>query len=135
MATVNEALYELLTANAGVAALVGDRVYPVKMPQKAAFPAIVYAKSGGARSHSNDGSSGFNRAVFALDCWAASLAQASAVANAVRLAVDGYRGTVLGVDFNGVFLVGEEEGWDDDRAMAYASLDLEVLHNEPNPTP
>lgn len=41
----------VLVADAGVAALVGTRVYPTILPQNATLPAIVYFRVGGRTEH------------------------------------------------------------------------------------
>ncbi len=136
MPTINETIYAILTASAPLAALVGTRVYPVKMPQKVVFPAIVFAKMGGPRAHSNDGSSGFVNGLFAFDCWGVSQTSATAVEKALKDTFDGYRDVQAGGLINGAFAITDpEEGWDDKREAAYASVDYQVLYNEPNGTP
>lgn len=44
MANYSNIIYNILSNDAGVAALVGDRIYPVLAHQEAAFPFIVYRK-------------------------------------------------------------------------------------------
>lgn len=136
MPTINESLYTILTGNAALAALVGTRVYPVKLPQKVVYPAIVFTKLGGPRAHSQDGSSGFVQGLFAFDCWADTNAVASAVEKALKDTLDGYRDVHTGGLINAAFAnEAPEEGWDDERDRAYSSVDYTVIYNEPNATP
>lgn len=131
--TINGAIYELLATARDLPDLVGTRIYPERLPQKGlVYPAIVYHKGGGVRSYSNDGDSGFNRALYQFDVWADTLELAGQVAEKLRLVLSGFRGDGLGISIQGIFCDGEEEGWDDEREKYFVSLDFTVLHNEPN---
>lgn len=131
--TIEEAIQAHLLATPNVAALVGVRVYPVKMPQRPTYPAVVYNRISGPREHSQDGSSGLAHPRFQLDCFAATYAGAKDLASKVRLALDGFRGSmggVSGVDVNAVFIEDDRDDYDDDIHVYWVSLDAVVWHNE-----
>lgn len=131
--TIEEAITAHLLADAGVAALVATRVYPVKMPQRPTYPAVTYFRVSGPREHSQSGPSGLAHPRFQLDCMAATYAGAKTLAAAVRLALDGFRGSMGGgggVDVNAVFIEDDRDDQDDDIQVYWVSLDAVVWHNE-----
>jgi hypothetical protein len=83
-----ESSLKSLLGAAGVAALVGDRAYPLKLTQGAAKPAVTYTRVAGVPSTDLSGDDGDLIEVRAqLDCWAATFDEARAVAEAVRAAI------------------------------------------------
>lgn len=89
---IEEALYKYLRDDAGVSALVSDRIYPLVAPQGAIMPAIVHQRITTARPQTLDGSSGVALPWFQFRCWAATYDEACALAEAVRLALLRFRG-------------------------------------------
>lgn len=138
MATIEEALRAILIGNAGVSALVAGRVYPVVMPQGAALPAVAYQRISANRQHNLAGPGGLTRVRFQLTNIASTYSSMKALANAVRVAVDGYRGTVSGVFVQAALSEGEREQFIGETVqtgaeanMTYINqLDVLVWHNE-----
>lgn len=94
---IHQALFQHLTADAGVAALVAARINPLVIPQRIAatsvrVPAVVYSISGVERGVSYCGTDDLVRTTIAIDCYAAGYDAARALATAVRTAL---------VDFSG----------------------------------
>ena len=79
---------------------VGDRVYPLTLPQGAVLPAVVYQLVGGegplhshGDAHDGDGAgASFQRSRVQLGCWADSARGAELLAAEVEAAVDGFSG-------------------------------------------
>ena len=96
MITIEEGLFAYLSANAGVSALVSTRIYPNKLPQTVTLPALTYQRIDSPRVHSHDssGSVGTARPRFQFDCWATTYAAAKALSDALRGALNGYKGTM-----------------------------------------
>jgi hypothetical protein len=91
--TLEQAIYEALTDHAGTAALVDDRVYPVEAPQASLLPRIVFARQETQNLASMAGRGTHDSVQVAVMCFADDAAEARAVANAARDALDGLRGT------------------------------------------
>lgn len=138
MATIEEALRAILTANAGVTAIVSTRVYPVVIPQAATLPAVAYQRISATREHNLGGPGGLTRVRFQLTMAAATYAAMKALANAVRVALDGYRGTVSGVFVQAALSEGEREQFVGETVQTGAEanmtyntqLDVLVWHSE-----
>jgi hypothetical protein len=96
--TLGDGLFAYLSATLSV----GDRVYPLTLPQGAVLPAVVYQLVGGEgplHSHgdAHDGSrpaaSSYQRSRVQLGCWADSARAAEVLAAEVEVAVDAFTGT------------------------------------------
>ncbi len=126
---IEEALFAHLSADAGVAALVGNRIYPIEAPQEAVLPYVVYQRISGPRVRSHSGPSHLAQPRFQITGAAATYPSLRAVMNAVRVALDGFRGTMgsgPGVDVGGAFVENEldsEEGF-------VSRLDVTLWHRE-----
>jgi hypothetical protein len=99
--TLGDGLYAYLSPVLSV----GDRVYPITLPQGAVLPAVVYQLVGGEgplHSHS-DAPEGvevrisYQRSRVQLGCWADSVRAAELLAAEVERAVDGFTGFWGGV--------------------------------------
>lgn len=133
--TIEAAITKHLTEAAGLAGVLGGRVYPKHLPQNPTYPAIAYHRISGPREHSHDGSSGLAHPRFQLDLFARTHVAAKDLAEKVRLALDGYKGVmggVGGVDVNGAFLEDDDDGYDDDLKVYWWRMDFTVWHNEIN---
>jgi hypothetical protein len=103
---IEYALHTLISGNAGVAALVGTRVYMEQAVQGVAFPFIVISPSGGDHLQSMAGSSGLETLNVNITATARRYDTARNVIEAVRLAIQGYSGTVESTTFQSILTVG-----------------------------
>jgi hypothetical protein len=96
--TLGDGLFAYLSTQLSV----GDRVYPLTLPQGAVLPAVVYQAVGGegplhSHSDAHDGQapagSSYQRSRVQLGCWADSARAAEVLAAEVERAVDGFGGT------------------------------------------
>ena len=91
------ALRQILIANAGVAAIVGTRVYRNKLPQNVTYPAIRFQliSTPWAEYKTVDNAPvDYAKPRFQIDCFAVVADGELALADAVRAGLDGYHGTV-----------------------------------------
>jgi hypothetical protein len=91
-----------IQAHAPLVTFVADRVFPRRLPQDAALPAIVYRRVGPTdRGLTQSGADGLADARFQFDVWSADPDEADAIASELVAAFHGYRGqmgdTVVGV--------------------------------------
>lgn len=92
MATVEDFIHNRLTTTAAIAAVVGARIYRVKMPDNPTPPVITFQTVSGQVVESYDGDSGLAMPIVQIDCWARTAKQAQDLAALVRAALLGYRG-------------------------------------------
>jgi len=134
--TIEEALVAYLLANGGVSTLIGTRCHPQKLPERPTYPALRYTQLDGPRDMHMQGASGHATPRYQLDAFATTYAQAKALAKAVRLALNGFSGTMGGaggVEVDAVFLVDERDLYDDDtepEGLYAVSQDFEIHAHE-----
>jgi hypothetical protein len=95
--TLGDGLFAHLSAVLSV----GDRVYPLTLPEGAVLPAVVYQLVGGegplhshGDAHAGEGSGApFQRSRVQLGCWGDSARSAEVLAAEVETAIDGFSGS------------------------------------------
>lgn len=107
MASIEQALFTHVTSDATIAALIGTRLFPNKIPQGQPLPAAEYKQNKGDRVQTMDGPDGMVDAEYTIVCYAATYAQARELAEAVRKRLDGYSGVVAGVTIDVIMLIDE----------------------------
>ncbi len=94
---IREALRNFLAADVAVSALVGDRIWPNKLPQdESDYPQITLLKVSNPRVRNLSGPDGLSSPRIQIDCWGLTAESAKDVAEAVRKPLDGYRGPMGG---------------------------------------
>ncbi len=94
MTTKNEALYDYLTTHAGLSALVGTRIYPLRLPEGAVYPCIRHQEITLTPTMAHDGDRRFDHTREQFDVYAETMLGAEAAAEQVRLALNGQGFTV-----------------------------------------
>lgn len=120
MADIRKAIHTLLTQDAGVSALVGTKVYPVRAPQVQEAPYITWhvlntLPYGTKANHNNNGQSAVDRLTVQINCVATNYTSVTDIAAAVRAAIDRYPDTqIYGIDINGIDFNDESDTYDDE---------------------
>jgi len=96
---IESALRASIIADDGVKA-VTTRCYYNYIPQKPTYPLIVLQRVTGSRVHHLSGPSGAARPRFQIEAWAETYSAAKALANLIRVALDGKEYTSGGVTFS-----------------------------------
>ncbi|MFN7019879.1 MAG: DUF3168 domain-containing protein [Phycisphaerales bacterium] len=126
--TPEEAIRRELLLAAGVAALVDGRVHVAALPQKSPYPAVVIHLVSAPRDHHMEGASGFVEARYQVNCHGGpAVARALELSRTVRLALDGFSGTMggaAGVSVHGAFLEDTRVGRDDDLIDHWVEMDF-----------
>lgn len=114
--TIQTFIFGFLAADAGVAAIVGTRVYESIVPQNVTYPAISYSVISGTREAASlDGPDGQVTNSIQINCWATTGVVRAALGDAVRLALDGRKLTFGSKEI--------QESW----------LESELNRDEPSP--
>lgn len=92
-----KAIYTILTEDAGVSAVVGNKVYPQIAAQGAAFPFVVYVLQDNSPSDTKSGVSTLDEIRYDIVAAAETYASLSSLTERIRLALDRYTGTVSGI--------------------------------------
>ena len=108
MATIEDAIYSLLSSDGPLSALVGTRIDPLLVPQGVAMPAVSYEQLPSRRDDTLGGPTGLVQSQWEFTCWSDLYSQARAVADALRQAVAGFSGTVVGVVIQAIMAPSDE---------------------------
>ena len=119
-------------------AFTGIPIRPGKLDQNSTYPAIAFWRVSGARVESFGGASGLASPVFQFDVYADTYTDAATYANALQTALEGFRGTVAGVNINGIIYLGDMDGmsttaptgYDSDAEKFVRSSEFQIWHNE-----
>ena len=130
MTTLMEGMVVHLMGDTGVTGIIGTRLYPMVVPQDAELPAAAYQQLSGPREHSHSGASGLVRARVQFTCMGASYNAAKDVAEALRLSLDGFKGSMGNVDVQAVFLDNEVDGYASTFEAAVTRVDFVVWYGE-----
>lgn len=122
MSLIDEAIRAVLLANQTIYGLVGTRIYPLQLPLECSFPAISY-------SFPSDVYRRVARpARLQIDCWAQDFTQCKSLKNAVEKALDGYSGTVLGINIEGIFPISPYDLPLDETGLYHIPYDFKVIY-------
>jgi hypothetical protein len=105
-------LYELITQNAGVSALVSNRIYFILQPKGTSVPSIVLSIIATGDTYSFKGASGLRAALIQVDAYASNYYDARATSRAVRLLLENYAGNLPDADATSVLGCVVEKDWD-----------------------
>lgn len=137
MATIEEAVNARLLAVSAVTALVGAaaaaRIYPLVIPQDADRPALAYQKTDSQKVYSHGGFSALARSRFQFVCQAETYTAAKALADAVKAAFHGFKGTVSGVNLQGAIVESDGDGDIEilsNEVLPYVRIDIGIWHSE-----
>lgn len=127
---IEEAITSLLTGNAAVNILIGMRLYPVKIPQDAALPAVAYQLISAGREYTQDGPSSLARPVIGFTIDSRSIDEARTVGAAIRTALNGYHGTIGTVKIGFISLQNEFEGYNLGSDINIVRQDYQIIWKE-----
>lgn len=93
--TIFTDLHAFLLADPTIAASIGTRMYPQVLPQNVTFPAISYSLTSreSVRELPN-GPAGRARPQITISAWALDYIDATALADAIRIRLDGFKGAM-----------------------------------------
>jgi hypothetical protein len=89
MTEIRTNLYQKLVGDPGVYAIVGDRIFPIKLPQGTTVPAITYQlidDPPASQAYGEKSAMPYPR--YAINCWAADPDKAVELKEAVKLALE-----------------------------------------------
>lgn len=139
---IGAAIRSHLAADTNVNALLGDRIYPLKVPQSPTFPCARYTVVSDVADRHHGGQTKLRRALVQIDCFSTKYAEADQLAAAIETLLGGFKGT-LGNGPNArtvqaIFSQGRNDAYDDqvgsdsDPEGIYGkSSDYEIWYLEP----
>lgn len=129
MATIKDAVYALLSADAGFQALCSDRLYPSLAAQGCARPYAVYHRIGGARFPAMGQDAGFVEVRFQIDAYSETAIEAEQVMTAVVAALNRKGGTYAGIVIQDIYAgVAQDAGFDETTRLYRQHADFQVFY-------
>ena len=128
--SLETAMRAYVLADAAIAAVVGQRMYPRGLPQGPTLPALVYLRVDTRREHDMDGPDGLPRPRVQVTAWAANVQAATELAALVRVRLDGYRGAWGDVTVGSCLCVGERDLDDPETGRSAVAQDYMIQYQE-----
>lgn len=128
--SLETALRAYVLADVAIAAAVGVRMYPRRLPQGPPLPALVYQRVDTRRLHDFDGPDGLPRARVQIAAWAANVQGATDAAALVRARLDGYRGAWGDVEVGACLCVAERDLDDPETGRSAVVMDYMIQWRE-----
>lgn len=134
---IEDALVAYLGRQVALTALIGAgdamRLYPDMLPEGIAYPAVSYFRVSTPRIHCLEGPIGFAQPRFQFSTWANKKSDVIAVAEALRHALDGFRGQMGEVLVRGILSddeMGDHDEYDGRTRSFHRVIDFHVSHEE-----
>ena len=128
--SLETALRAYVLADAAIAAAVGQRMYPRRLPQGPMLPALVYLRVDTRREHDMDGPDGLPRPRVQVTAWGTSVQMATDLAATVRERLDGFRGAWGAVTVGSCLCVGERDLDDPETGRSAVAQDYMIQYQE-----
>lgn len=126
-------LYSYLTGDASVEAVIGDRLYPLRLAEGCDLPAIAYARVGASRRYTFDrflDTSAWVEARMQFSCYAATAVDALEASHAVLLALSGYEGDMGGTYIGSARAALELDTYEATPRLYRRSLDIIIAYED-----
>ena len=130
---IEEALQYHLVNDTDVKALISSRAYPNVIPQDAALPALAYQVISRPGGMAHDGPTGIAWPRFQITAQADTFSEIVDLTNKVRVALDGFTGTMGGaggVTIEGSFVKDVRDGYEFATERETRRLDVIIWHQE-----
>lgn len=132
---IEQGLHAYLTTEPGVASFVGNRVFPLLIPQhvhdeSTKLSCLVYSKVSDSRNVRFCGTDTFVAATYQVDCYAASFLKSKQLAAAVRSAMIDFGGSWNGTTIKNVHLETEFDLVDPEPGLFRVSQSYRIWHIE-----
>ncbi len=128
---IEKALYAAITGWPYLAGLIGDRIFPVVVPEDSDLPAVAYQRVSGPRLLGHAGALGVGEARIQVTAIAETYAEAKQVTGGIRDLLNGYVGTLGGVcEVWACRVENEVDGYGAQVETVTGRLDLWFLYRE-----
>lgn len=126
---LRQAIIGYLKEHPAVRAVLGGRIYPLVLPQNLdTYPAAVVIRVDATRSHTKLGPSGLAEARIQCSVWSPRLLDSVSGADAIREALDGYRGEMNGVSIGNIRSDVEQDFYEPDVGLYQVVTDYMVSY-------
>ena len=104
-----QAVYEYISGNPEIQAVVQGRIFPIVLPQDKPLPAIVYAPVVANYDSALQGDTGYVRQTIQFVCHASTFKKARELSRLVKKTFQDYTGDMQGLEIQAVFIKSDYE--------------------------
>lgn len=119
-----------LEGRPAVSAIVGARIYFVRLPDKATLPAITIQRVSGARLTAHSGRTKHASPIFQVNCWGKTYKAAKELAKVLQQELEGFKGTMGSTDVQATMLIGDRDDFHPEVDDYRAILEFRIWHTE-----
>lgn len=130
MAIPEDALYNRLSNDAAVSAIVSTRIFPYKLAQNCNYPALVYTFIDKIPAQAMGTASTLFFARVQIDSWAKTVAEVKNLANKVRNSLDALDATLSGIRVYGMMFLSEIDLYETDTELYRISQDYKFIFTQ-----
>lgn len=121
------AIYNLLKDSATVGAIIGNKIYPVIIPERVAYPAVTYSEFSQQFDETKDGPIPNGDHSFEIDIYCEENGQGKRLADAIKGVLSWYSGTVNGVSIERIrFLDQSDDLYGDDKEIFHITQEYSI---------
>jgi hypothetical protein len=128
--TIEEGIVTFLKSDAPLTAVIGSRVYPMRLPQGETLPAVTYQRISSPPRSSHDGASTLKNPRFQFKSWGETYADARTVADLLKAALDGYVGLMGTVAVQNTIIMNDLDYNDPQTETYQGVVDAIIWHRE-----
>lgn len=110
--------------------LADGRIDPLVLPQKPTLPMLVYQKISTQRTATQSGPVDKAKPRIQFSCWDSTYSGSKQLAQALRLAINGFKGTMNGREICSAFVVNELDDYDAEAGRYRVISDVVIAHAE-----
>ena len=133
MTVLEEGIAAFLIADGAIGAVVGDRIYPMFIPQGATLPCLTYQRISTPRivTHDSSGATGdLASPRFQFDAWAETQKEAKAISDVLRGVLHGKTGAMGGVTIRAALAENEVPEYIPEIELYRSRSDYIISHQE-----
>ncbi|MBA7515230.1 hypothetical protein ES705_07269 [subsurface metagenome] len=122
--------FTYLTTHAGLSALIGTRLWPLRLPQNVEYPCIRYRQVSNPPELAHDGPVGLGHPRYQFDCYSPLHDEAWQVAQQLEFALHGFRGAMGTVTVQAGIVQDTREDYDAVIEAYRVMLDAILWHDK-----
>lgn len=133
MPRLEAAIFDYLSSDPVIESFVGDKIFPVRGPDKVPLPYISWRRVSANRLYTYDrfaDTDAWTTARIQFDCWATTANEAMEIGEAVLAALSGYEGDMSGQLIGSSFAVNEFDTFDTESKFHRRTLDFFVSYED-----
>ena len=131
---IGKAIYNILTNNSNVFAIVGNRIFPNVAPQTTQFPFIIYNVVKADPSNTKDGVSTLDVISCMISCYSETYSDCTDLSKKVRISLDRLSGTYASEKIQSIEFTDYNDIFDDtsgDSGIYRKALDFNIRQINP----